>query len=243
VFLPHGQERLRGDETLLDQAWDDGPLTHLVVVALREGAALRRAGDDVVEADLLLGPELQDAEGEARSPEALQARANQAASEAAVRSLRGSYLPSVDLFGSVSAFDESFFPTATSRSSIGIRASFPIWNNAAREINLSLATSNRDVQRALTTDIELALRRDVVQAYEAYQAATAAAELESQSVIVALENLRVQEQRYQAGPTTIIDLITAQVSLSEAEAELVQARYTTRLALSGLEAILGRRLF
>jgi len=33
------------------------------------------------------------------------------------------------------------------------------------------------------------------------------------------------------------------VSLSEAEAGLVQARYATRLALSGLEAILGRRLF
>jgi outer membrane protein TolC len=82
-----------------------------------------------------------------------------------------------------------------------------------------------------------------VQAYEAYQAATAATELESQAVAVALENLRVQEQRYQAGATTIIDLITAQLSLSEAEAELVQARFTTRLALSGLEAILGRRLF
>lgn len=177
------------------------------------------------------------------SPEALQARASQAASEARVRSLRGSYFPSVDVFGSVSAFDESFFPTATKRSSIGIRVSVPIWNNAAREINISLATSERDVRRALRSDIELALRRNVVQAYEAYQAATAAAELESQSVIVALENLRVQEQRYQAGATTIIDLITAQVSLSEAEAELVQARFTTRLALSGLEAILGRRLF
>jgi outer membrane protein TolC len=182
-------------------------------------------------------------EATSSSPEALQARASQVASEARVRSLRGSYFPSVDVFGSVSAFDESFFPTATKRSSIGITVSLPIWNNAAREISLSRATSERDVRRALKTDVERALRRDVVQAYEAHQAATAAAELETQSVIVALENLRVQEQRYQAGATTIIDLITAQVSLSEAEAELVQARFTTRLALSGLEAILGRRLF
>jgi hypothetical protein len=33
------------------------------------------------------------------------------------------------------------------------------------------------------------------------------------------------------------------VSLAEAEAGLVQARYQTRLALAQLEAILGRRLF
>ena len=44
-------------------------------------------------------------------------------------------------------------------------------------------------------------------------------------------------------PTTIIDLITAQVSLTEAEAGLVEARYTTRLALAGVEAILGRRVY
>jgi len=182
-------------------------------------------------------------EAVAGSPEALQARANQAASEARVRALKGAFLPSIDVIGSVSAFDESFFPTATSRSSIGIRVSFPIWNNATREINFSRATSDREVQSALRNDIELALRRDVVQAYEAFQSATAAAQLETQSVTVAQENLRVQERRYQAGATTIIDLITAQVSLSEAEAELVQARFTTRLALSGLEAILGRRLF
>ena len=83
----------------------------------------------------------------------------------------------------------------------------------------------------------------MVEAYEAYEAARAAAELAAQAVVVATEYLRVQQERYRAGATTILDLITAQVSLSEADAGLVQARYATQLALSGLEAILGRRLF
>ena len=47
----------------------------------------------------------------------------------------------------------------------------------------------------------------------------------------------------QSGATTILDLLTAQVDLTDAEARLVQARYTTWLALAGLEALLGRRLF
>jgi outer membrane protein TolC len=204
---------------------------------------------DALDADTMPAPPLPLTENDAileavaGSPQVLAARQSQRAAEADVRSTRGAYLPSVDLIGRISAFDRTVFPTATTRSSIGISISLPIWNGAQREIALSRATTIRDVARAVRADLELAVRRDVVQAYEAYEAARAAAELASQSVIVARENLRVQEQRYRAGATTIIDLITAQVSLSEADAGLVQARYASRLALSGLEAILGRRLF
>ena len=62
------------------------------------------------------------------------------------------------------------------------------------------------------------------------------------AVMVARENFRVQDTRYRAGATTILDLLEAQDSVTEAEADLVQSRYATRFALAGLEAILGRRL-
>jgi len=60
---------------------------------------------------------------------------------------------------------------------------------------------------------------------------------------VAREVFRVQESRYRAGASTILDLLDAQSGLTQAQADLVQARYAARLALAGLEAILGRRLF
>jgi len=62
-------------------------------------------------------------------------------------------------------------------------------------------------------------------------------------LLVARENFRVQQSRYRAGATTILDLLKGQSDLDDAEAVLVQARYATRLALAGLETILGRRLF
>jgi outer membrane protein TolC len=37
--------------------------------------------------------------------------------------------------------------------------------------------------------------------------------------------------------------VDAQLSLTEAEANMVLARYSTRLALAALEAVLGQRLF
>jgi outer membrane protein TolC len=51
----------------------------------------------------------------------------------------------------------------------------------------------------------------------------------------------VEEARYKAGASTVLDLITAQNNLSDAEATLVQARYAVRLARARLEAILGTR--
>jgi outer membrane protein TolC len=236
-------------------------LTQARVALLRQTAQLkvarfqlgRRVGApgavDAMEIEARPAPPLPITEEDAileavgESPQVIAARASQRSAEAAVRSARGAYLPSVDLTGRIAATDAKFFPTASTRSSVGITVSLPIWNDGVREITLSRATTVRDVARAVRADLELAIRRDVVEGYEAYEAARAAAELAAQSVIVAIENLRVQQERYRAGATTILDLITAQVSLSEADAGLVQARYATQLALSGLEAILGRRLF
>lgn len=199
--------------------------------------------------DTLPAPELpvsEDsavAEALAQGPEYRVAVAEEQAAKAAAKAAYGVYLPQVDLFASWQAFDEGFFPNATSRTAWGFQVSLPIWDDGQREIALSRARANSDVAQAVRRDVELAVRRDAIEAYQVYVTARASAELARQAVIVAQENLDVQETRYRAGATTILDLVTAQVSLSEAEAGLVQARYSTRLALAGLEAILGRRLF
>ncbi len=182
------------------------------------------------------------AEALGEGPAALGVRADERAANAALRSAWSVYLPSVTLTGQVSAFDVSFFPSATTRSSVGFTIALPIWNNGQREIALSRARSARAVAQATRRDTELAVRRDVVEAYEAYRTARASFDLAEEAVTVASENLRVQDERYRAGATTILDLVIAQVDVAAAEATLVQARYATRLALAGVEALLGRRL-
>jgi outer membrane protein TolC len=140
-------------------------------------------------------------------------------------------------------FDDSFFPSARNVSSIALSVSLPIWNNGSREIAVSQARVNRDVARAIRDDLERAARPDVTAAFEAYVTARATTELSRTGVVVARENYRVQDSRYRAGSTTILDVLDAQIRLTQSEADLVQSRYAARLALAGLEAILGRRLF
>ena len=59
---------------------------------------------------------------------------------------------------------------------------------------------------------------------------------------MAEEDLRVQHSRYEAGASTILDQITSQVNLAEAEAELVSARYDAELARAEIESLVGREL-
>jgi outer membrane protein TolC len=68
-------------------------------------------------------------------------------------------------------------------------------------------------------------------------------DLSALALAAATENFRVQGARYRSGATTILELLDAQISLTQAESDVVQANYSTRLALAGLEVILGRRLF
>jgi outer membrane protein TolC len=179
----------------------------------------------------------------AQGPAYRIARANERSAQAQLFGRRGSYLPRASLTMTKSAFDSTFFPSLVNRTLFTLTVSLPIWDGAQREIALSQARVNRDVARAIREDLERAGRRDVGVAYDAYETARAQFALNTSALAVARENFRVQDTRYRSGATTILDLLDAQFSLTQAEADLVQARFTTRLALAALEAMLGERLF
>ena len=62
------------------------------------------------------------------------------------------------------------------------------------------------------------------------------------NVAAATEDLRVVSERYRVGAATILDLLTSQASLTQAEVNLVQARYNHLIARAQLEALVGHPL-
>jgi outer membrane protein len=171
------------------------------------------------------------------------ARANERAASALLAGTRGTYLPELTLAAANEQFDTHFFPQTRNLSYLTFRVSLPLWTGGAREVAISAARVQRDVARATREDTERAARRDVTEAYRTYTTARDNYALSIKALATAAENFRVQDQRYRAGATTILDLVNAQVQLTQAGSDVVQTRYATRLALAGLEAILGRRLF
>ncbi|HXM39313.1 MAG TPA: TolC family protein [Gemmatimonadales bacterium] len=178
-----------------------------------------------------------------QGPSYRQAAAEERAASAVFRSRLGAYLPHATLSWTGVGFDNKFVPSGAKFTQLSLGISFPLWDNARRELALSQARVSRDVARAVRQDMDGAVQHDVTAAYDAYVTTRATADLAVQGLVVARESFRVQQTRYSSGATTILDLLDAEVNLSQAEADLVQARYGTRLALAGLESILGKRLF
>ena len=231
----------------LDQLQRDAALT---VARLQLGRRVGEAGPmDAAPIDTAPAPDLPIGLAEAvqaaltQGPQYRAARASERAAASALKAERGAYLPTIAVTGEHTRFDVKFFPGAVNVSSIGLGVSLPIWDDGRREIRITQARVNRDVSRAIRDDLERAARRDVTASVEAYRTAQATTALSQTAVVVARENYRVQESRYRAGATTILDVLDAQLRLTQSEADLVQSRYAARLALAGLEAILGHRLF
>ena len=222
----------------------------LRVARLELGRRIGAAGPvDAAPLDTTPAPELPISLADAISQAAVQgpsyriAAAEERAASATFRSRLGTYLPHATLSWTGVGFDNKFIPSGAKFTQLALGVSFPLWDNGRRELALSQARASRDVARAVRQDMDRAVQHDVTAAYDAYVTTRATADLTVQGLAIARESFRVQQTRYSSGATTILDLLDAEVNLSQAEADLVQARYGTRLALAGLESILGKRLF
>lgn len=221
----------------------------LAVSRLRLGRQIGRSGpvgaapiDTASPPPLPLTLDEAVAEMRERGPELQAVRAAERSADAVLNAQRGGYLPDITLGATTGAYDSEFFPSALRRSQLAITLSMPIWNGGQRELAVARARADRNLARAERQDRERGAAQLIAEAYHGYQTARAGIELALVGVTVATESYRVQAARHREGATTILDLLEAQVALSEAEATLVQSRYGVRLALAQLEALLGRRI-
>ena len=91
-------------------------------------------------------------------------------------------------------------------------------------------------------DTQFAAVQDLTQYIGALRGASQRVAVQVASVAAAQEDVRVQQQRYNIGASTLLDLITSQAALASAEQALIQARYDYRIARAQLETLIGRDL-
>ena len=61
-------------------------------------------------------------------------------------------------------------------------------------------------------------------------------------MVAAQEDLRVQQERYRLGAATIVDVLTSQEALNQAEVDAVTARFDYVRARAQISALIGRTL-
>ena len=177
------------------------------------------------------------------APVVLSADANYDATRASASAARAQYLPTLRLSGGYDWFNQSAAVNGGRLSwSTRLSLSYPIFNGFSREDNIARAAATERNAAATAADARLKARADLERTLNALKLAAEQVALSKEAVEVAREDLRVQEERYKLGMTTILDRITSQVNLMDAENNEVAARYDYEIARAQLEALIGRTL-
>jgi outer membrane protein len=182
-----------------------------------------------------------------QGPAVKEAQANYAAARTARRAARAPYLPTITASYSRNGqgIDPQFGLSNSAYSyngSLGFSLSYPLFNGFTREENVVRADVAEDNAAAQFRDAQLLAQQSLIQYVDALRTGEARVAVQQVSVTAAQEDLRVQQQRYQAGASTLLDVITSQRSLRDAQTALIQARFDARVARARLESLIGQSL-
>jgi len=180
-------------------------------------------------------------------PAVQQAQANLDVAEESRKASKATYLPSLSASysRSGSGTDPQFgfgSDPYTYSGRLSFQLSYPIFNNFAREEQVVRAKVAEVNAQSAFRDSQLAAVQSLTQNIGAIRSASQRVAIQVASVAAAKEDVRVQQQRYNIGASTLLDLITSQAALGTAEQALIQARYDYRIARAQLEALIGRDL-
>jgi outer membrane protein TolC len=180
---------------------------------------------------------------ETSAPAVLATQAQASADTAAVRAAKTLYIPTITAgAGYNKATTTSFVGALRPGWILELTTSFPLFDGFVRESTITQAEVASDVATVTAADTRRFSRATAQQLLGNLHVAEHSIELARESVRLATENLRVFRARYNAGISTILDILTAQTLLVQAELSLVSARYTYQSTRASLEALLGRRL-
>lgn len=178
-----------------------------------------------------------------QAPSVRSAVAAQRAADASVRSARAQYLPTLSASASYNLVNQEVdFRTANKSWSIGAGISYPIFNRFQREDAVARANVQADIARVQLEDAKREARAEFERVMAGLELAEQQIALAEEAVQAAEEDLRMQEERYRLGVATIIDRVTSQLNLVQAEVDRIAARYAYQLARAELEALVGRSL-
>jgi outer membrane protein len=184
------------------------------------------------------------AEALARSPAVLSADANVRSAEASYKAAKAPYWPSLNLSasGSLSGNSERNNYAMLSSRQISLGINWQLFNRFTREQNLESQAVIADVAQANFEEARRTVQANLTQRTTELEASRLSIQITERSLEAAREDLRVQQERYRLGVSTILDVLTTTEALTQAEVDLVNARFSYLRAKAAIEAIIGRSL-
>jgi outer membrane protein TolC len=159
-------------------------------------------------------------------------------SEIQLRGARGEWLPRVDAFATAGAST----PHLTGGSgdyAAGASVTFNVFD-AGRKARIDQAKAAESAALAERDQVANQIRFEVVRSYEQYLTARARLAVVSQISTQASETLRIVQDRYAAGLTTITELLRAETALVRARSDVLGARFDQYVGYANVLLTTGR---
>jgi outer membrane protein TolC len=177
------------------------------------------------------------------APSVNAAEASAAAARASVTVSKAGYYPTLSLSGSASlngSSRNSYTFLQSRQVSLGLN--WPIFNRFQREQGIVNALTTLENAEATAADSRRLVLANLTAGIAALEAARLRIGISQISVLAGQEDLRVQQERYRLGAATIVDVLTSQEALNQAEVDAVTARFDYVRARAQISALIGRSL-
>ena len=164
------------------------------------------------------------------------------AREAGVTTARAGLYPNVAAFGGwqlrKGATDS--FGGSDNGWRVGVQSQWNVFDGRATQGRVAQAKSLLEQTRLSLAEAQLAVDVEVRRAHSQWQQATELAEASAAVVGQATESVRLANARYSAGTGTQLDVLSAQVDLTTASTNQIQAFYAYNVAVAALRKAMGQ---
>jgi outer membrane protein TolC len=178
------------------------------------------------------------------SPSVAVAEDVAAATNAGLHAARTQYVPTITANAGRNWAASQTVVTGAPRPgwTVVVGTSYPVFNGFQREDAVTRAQAAAYVARVSVADTRRSVRANSAQLLAALRTTIASIALGTESVRSATEDLRVQTLRYRAGISTMLDVLTSEAALLQAEHSLAGSRHRYHTTRAALEALVGRTL-
>jgi outer membrane protein TolC len=172
-------------------------------------------------------------------PDYLQAALGKQRAMNGIRSARAEFLPQLDLFSSWQQDNQTFLSRGGNNWTVGASLNFNVFDGGANRARLAQSHARRRQAEALQSQMASAVRLQVREAFLNLKAAGDRVEVTREAAAQAEESLRIIQNRYEAGLTTITDLLRAETAHTSARKNFLNAVFDCRVGFAALELATG----
>lgn len=181
---------------------------------------------------------------ESTNPDMQRFRFQMAAANHGRKSAKAAYLPTISASASYSRSNDEIDRVYTGfdkdwNISFGVSLNYNLFSGFRDMADVARQTYNYRIAAENLDQTRRDIKRSVIVALNNLQAYKEIAEINQAILLSSQEDLRLAQERYRVGAGTLLDVLTAQSSLTSSRSTLVRAKYDMKIYEAQLASLMG----